>query len=356
MFNYYFMKIKPVMMAGGQGRRLWPLSRQAIPKQLIKLFGTQSLLQRAMKVNASLGRATLIIAKQYQQLVECQLGRLNHQVDFIIEPIGKDTASCTIMAAMQAKSQGYEAMILLPTDHDIEDIDGYNATIAQAINYVSIWGICLIGTKPRLASPEYGYIKTEQLLAKGVYKAERFIEKPILPKAEDYLQQSNYFWNLGIYIVNIDFILAQCQIWQKDLFNQVEKAFHCAIVDSNKLIIALEDYQCIVPISLDYAVIEKIPQMIMIEAGFKWYDLGNYSSLWEACEKDASNNYCEGDVINIETTNSYIKTSGKLTVVIGVDDLVVVNSDDALLIVHKAKIAKMNQLMTIMSKNKRPEL
>ncbi|WP_342259960.1 mannose-1-phosphate guanylyltransferase [Candidatus Tisiphia endosymbiont of Metellina segmentata] len=350
------MKVKPVIMAGGLGTRLWPLSRQMQPKQFIKIFKNLSSIQKTLITNRTLGKPTLIIAKEYELIAKEQLRELNIEADLIIEPMPKNTASCAIISAIQAKNNGYDTVILLPSDHYIHDIDKYLITINESLNYVAKFGICTIGIKPSFANTEYGYIKINKLLADRTYNTQQFVEKPTLQQAQNYLTNGKYFWNSGIFIFNIDFILEQAKLWQKELFKHVYDAYYFATKDHNNITLALEPYLYITPISLDYAIIENISQMIMIEANFSWNDIGNWHSLWQIQKEDITNNYCEGDVINIDSTNSYISSNNKLTAVIGVDNIIIINTEDALLIVNKSRVEKIKQLVMEMTEMGRKEV
>lgn len=351
------MKIKPVIMAGGLGTRLWPLSRQMQPKQFIKIFENFSLIQKTLITNRTLGKPTLIIAKDYELIAKEQLRELNIEADLIIEPMAKNTASCAIISAIQAKNDGYDTVILLPSDHYIHDVDNYLDTINKSLNYLAKFGICTIGIRPSFANTEYGYIKIKKLLANGIYKTQQFVEKPNLQQAKNYLEENGkYFWNSGIFIFNIDFILEQAKLWQKELFKHAYDAYSFATKDHNNIILALEPYLHITPISLDYAIIENISQMIMIEANFSWNDIGSWYSLWQMQKKDVTNNYCEGDVINIDSTNSYISSNNKLTAVIGIDNIIIINTKDALLIANKSEIGKIKQLVIEMTEIGRKEI
>jgi mannose-1-phosphate guanylyltransferase len=331
------MKIKPVIMAGGQGTRLWPLSRQISPKQFIKIFDNKSLIQKTLINNNSLGKPTLIILEQNEVIVTEQLRELDIEADLIIEPIAKNTAPCALVSAILAKNDGYDTVILLPADHYIDKVEQYLATIRKSLRYVTKFGICTIGIRPNFANSQYGYIKIDKLLEDGIYKTKKFIEKPNFQKAQYYLKSNKYFWNSGIFIFNVDFIIEQFKLHQKAIFNYVYEAFSCATKSAakwynNAIKLPLEPYLCFDSISLDYAIMENIKQMIMLEADFNWSDLGNWHSLWQFQEKDLTDNYCEGDIIKIDTTNSYISSNNKLTALIGIDNLIIVNTDDALLI------------------------
>ncbi len=350
------MRIKSVIMSGGFGTRLWPLSRQNSPKQFIKLFDHLSLMQRTIINNSSFGKPTLVFNKEHEQMVKEQVEELGIEADFIIEPLARNTAAAAITSAIQAPNNGYEVVILLPADHYIDNIDKYLGTIKKCLRYVSKFGICTIGVKPDSPNIEYGYIKVQKLLADRIYKATNFIEKPSLLKAQSYLEDGQYFWNSGIFIFNIDFILNQTKLWQKKLFMSAYNALYYGTKTEDHVHLALKPYVCMQRISLDEALIENLNQMVMVCADFSWYDIGSWDKLWQMQEKDLRGNYCHGDVIKVDTTNSYIHSSGKLSVVIGVDNLVVVNTKDALLVVEKSKMEELKPVILKMIEKGRVEV
>lgn len=350
------MKIKAIIMSGGFGARLWPLSRQNFPKQFMQLFDHFSLMQRTIINNSSFGKPTLVFTKEHEQIVRIQVEELGVEADFIIEPLAKNTAAAAITSAIQAKHNGYETVILLPADHYIDNIDKYLGTIKKCLRYVSKFGICTIGIKPDSPNIEYGYIKVQKLLADRIYKATHFVEKPTLLKAQDYLEEGQYFWNSGIFIFNIDFILNQTKLWQKKLFMYAYNALYYSTKYTNHIELALKPYVCIQPMSLDKAIIQNINQMVMVCADFSWQDLGNWDGLWQMQPKDALGNYCKGDVIKVDTNNSYIYSQDKLTVVIGIDDIIIVNTKDALLVVKRSKIDQIKPVILQMANKGRVEV
>lgn len=350
------MKIKSVIMAGGVGSRLWPLSRQNYPKQFVKLLDNFSLMQRTIINNISFGQPTLMIIKEYEEIVKNQLTELGVEADLIIEPLGRNTAACAIISAIAAKQDNYEIIILLPCDHYIDNIDKYLQTISKCLKYVSKFGVCTIGIQPDRPDTEYGYIKTNQWMEEGVYQANNFIEKPNLLQAQTYLQDEQYFWNSGIFIFSVDFILEQAKLWQKKLFTHSYNALNKATRTNNNIMLALKPYLRIKPISLDYAIIQNINQMVMVRGDFSWCDLGNWYRLWQMQHKDTLNNYYEGDIIQVDTTNSYLHSKDKLTVVVGVDNLIIINTNDALLIVKKSKVEQVKQLVLQMTRGGREEI
>lgn len=344
-------------MAGGKGSRLWPLSRQSFPKQFIAINDEHSLMQKTLISNCSFGKPTLITTQEYSSIAKEQISTLNIDVDFIIEPIAKNTAICIIVSVIQAKKDGYNMVLLLPSDHYIDDNSRYLRTIEGALHYAAKFGICTIGITPDFPNTEYGYIKIKEQIAEGVYNTGRFIEKPNVQLAQSYIHDDHhqYFWNSGIYICNIDYIIEQYELWQIALLKCAYDALYTS-EERDSLLLSNLSYTNIRPISFDYAIVENIPQMIMVTAQFKWSDLGNWRSLWDMQEKDAEGNYCQGDVISLDTKNSYITSDNKLTAVVGMDNAIVINTEDALLVAGKSHANKIKLLINYMAKIGRKEL
>lgn len=345
------MKVKPVIMAGGSGKRLWPLSSENKPKQFKKILGEQTLLQQTLIRNKFLGQPAIITSKKYELVTKEQAAEVNIDIELIIEPMQKNTAVCAIVAALLAKMQGFDILVLLPSDHYIEDNKSYLDTITTALSYVKNYGICTIGVSINAVNSEYGYIKTGVSIERNLYRTECFIEKPVFEKAKEYFQNSGYFWNSRIFIYDINFFLNLAMNLQPKLFSIAIDAFNGAFKDKNTMIINDNAYNEIEAISLDNAIMEYISNIAMIKANFTWSDLGTWHSLLQIKQQNIEDNYCEGNVIVSNTTNSFISSDNKLTTVIGLDNIVVIDTINGLLVADKSKITEIKELTTRISKN-----
>jgi mannose-1-phosphate guanylyltransferase len=308
------MRILQVIIAGGYGTRLWPLSSVKYPKQFIKAKNGISLLQETLMRNQKLHTTTtvIIVAGEHQSIARAQIDELGIEACLILEYIKKNTAPATIIASLKGKMENYDTIILLPSDHYIRNDEQYINTINLALTYVQKSGLCIIGVKPTCPNTEYGYIKVGKMIDLGIFETEQFIEKPPLLQAQTFLSQNEYFWNSGIIIYNIDHMLEQAKIIQNGLFLHVKKYFDYKYPDQYKCqsqdhVDILQDsaiesvyrsqtgvnleaaksnkigydlYDKIEDISIDRAILEKISKMILIEASFDWTDLGSWSSLW----------------------------------------------------------------------------
>jgi len=340
------MKIKPVIMAGGSGKRLWPLSSGDKPKQFKKILGDLTLLQQTLIRNKFLGQPAIITSKKYELITKEQAAEIDVEIELITEPLQKNTAVCAIITALSARVQGFDILVLLPADHYIEeDNANYFSTITKAINYVDKYGICTVGVSINAISAEYGYIKTGVSIEENIYQTDYFIEKPVFEKAKEYFQNSGYFWNSGIFIYDINFFLNLAMNLQPDLFSIAENAFNSAIKNKNTIAINDDAYNEIEAISIDNAIMEYISGMVMIKADFAWNDLGTWHSLLQVKHRNINDNYCEGNVVTSNTTNSFISSNNKLTTVIGLDNVMVIDTMNGLLVADKSKITEIKELI-----------
>ncbi|MCC8368503.1 MAG: mannose-1-phosphate guanylyltransferase [Rickettsia endosymbiont of Oxypoda opaca] len=350
------MKIKPVIMAGGQGTRLWPLSCSINPKQFLKTLTESSLLQKTLIRNKFFGMPLVITGDRHEFITKEQAAEINTEIELITEPLAKNTAMCAVITALAAKNNGFDTVILLPSDHYISDEEKYLTTINKALSYVEKWGICIIGIPIDRPNTEYGYIKAETLIAENIYQTSHFIEKPSLEQVHNYIQNGRYFWNSGIFIYNIDFLLNHMCKFQPDLWDIAQNALNSATKNANTTKLDLEIYNKAKAVSIDHAIIEHIAKMVMVKANFAWNDLGTWHSLWQIKQKDITDNYCEGNVIISDTTNSYISSDSKLTTVVGLDNIIVINSKNGLLVADKSKAAEIKQLVMQMEEYRQKEV
>lgn len=340
------MKIKPVIMAGGFGTRLWPLSLNSYPKQFIKIFEGLSLLQKTLIRNKSFAKPILLINHEHKSIVIGQIRDLGIEVDLIIEPTQKNTAPCAIIAALVSKAEGFDRVLLLPSDHEISDIENYLQVVARASYYAESM-IVTIGIKPEFIHTGYGYIKSGQSIGDRIYKVEQFIEKPNETAAAHYVSQQNYFWNSGIFLYSPDVMIEQARSQHPILFNNVQNSLIFGVRDKDKYIITLDQrlYSSIENISLDYAIMEHAKEIALIEANFNWDDLGSWASLWRISSKDPQNNVTLGNVVVRDVTNSYVRSCKKVITVVGLDNIIVVETEDALLVANKSKSEEIKDIV-----------
>lgn len=332
-------------MTGGIGSRLWPLSNPSYPKQFSQRFDNLSMLQKTLLRNKVFGKPIVFSNIEYKDIVLKQANEINIDIDLVLEPCMKNTTPCAIIASSIAQEQGFKYILLLPVDHHIEDknksdnnIDSkYIEEIKKAIKYASD-SVVALGIKPSFANVSYGYIEVEELIDQQIYKAIKFIEKPNIHEANNIFQNPKYFWNLGIFIYDVAFMLKQATLIQSRICQLSLESYRQAEKIKNIIKLSYKPYEQMTSISLDFAIMEHLSNLFLVEVDFVWYDLGNWNSLWTLSEKDEQNNHFVGDVTASSVTNSYVISENKPTALLGLDNIVVVNTDNIIFIADKSRI------------------
>jgi len=332
-----------VILAGGSGSRLWPLSREMYPKQLLKLTGENSLFQSTfLRLTDVIPAKNIITITNDMHLpeIKVQLEELDKKEEYkaIGEPAGRNTAPAIGLAALLIQNNFAEknsdpVIFVTPSDHLIQNNEAFLNAVREGIKLAEDGYIVTFGIKPSKPETGYGYIKTftDEKLSNDGYKVDEFKEKPDFETAKKYLEAGNYFWNSGIFMFKASTILKEMQIHSPDVFTGLNK------LDLTKDFIEKEVYISIPSISIDYAVMEKSDKIALIPVDCGWNDLGSWESIYDAMDKDANQNYTKGNVISIDTQDSYIYSSSKLVSTIGVKNLVIIETEDAILICDKSR-------------------
>jgi len=332
------MPIHPVILSGGSGTRLWPLSRKLYPKQLLALTSENSLLQETLgRVSGEIFEAPLIICNsEHRFSVAEQVRELELNVrDIILEPIGRNTAPAAAIAAMTLRGPDKDAMILLlPSDHLIGNQEAFQkaietATIAAKEGYLVTFGI-----KPGGPETGYGYIQsgTEMSVAPGCFTVERFIEKPDAQNAAKMIAAGGHAWNSGIFLFKASAYLEELEALQPELYAACEKSLASSIDDLDFTRIEVDAFQACPAISIDYAVMEHTRHACVVPVDMGWSDIGSWSELWKVSNKDDQDNVIIGDVFAEDTTGSYLRTYNKMIATIGLKDMVIVDTGDTVLV------------------------
>lgn len=348
--------IVPVILSGGSGTRLWPLSREAYPKQFLPLVGDDTMLQATWKRVASIaGAAPIVVANQEhrfmaaEQLRECKV----MPQALILEPVGRNTAPAIAIAALQALANGDDALLLvLPSDHVVRNEAAFHAAVKQAAIAAEAGKLVTFGIVPTAPETGYGYIKAAA--GDGVRAVDRFVEKPDLATAEQYVASGEYFWNSGMFLFKASRYLKELEALQPAILAACRQALDKAARDNDFIRLDAEAFAASPNDSIDYAVMEKTADAAVVPLDAEWNDVGSWSALWEVSDKDADGNACHGDVIALDCKNSYAY-GNRLIAMVGLQDIVVVETDDAVFVGHKDRVQDVKEIVGQIKRDGRSE-
>jgi len=328
------VSICPVIMAGGSGTRLWPLSRAAHPKQFLRLHGEDTMLQTTAKRLSGLDiQSSIIICnEEHRFFVAEQLREIDKLGSIILEPIGRNTAPAIALAALTAKDD--PLLLVLAADHVIQNEAAFSAAVTLAIPLAEAGNLVTFGITPNEPNTGYGYIKRGNAVGSG-FEVAKFTEKPSSDVAKDYFSSGDYYWNSGMFLFRASNYLEELKKFRPDILEQCEASVMEVEADLDFLRINKETFESCPAESVDYAVMEKTSRAVVVPMDAGWSDIGSWSSLWDISEKDGEGNATHGDVVLHNTHNSYVRTDDKLVAAIGVDDLVIVATKDTLMVAHK---------------------
>lgn len=322
--------MKSIILAGGSGSRLWPLSREEYPKQLLSFDKEQSLLQKTFNRLCTFSKPADIVTvtniKHYSN-IKLQLNKIDSSNVVIGEPFGRNTAPAIASTLQCFIQQGCEddVVLIVPSDHLIKDIDGFNKTVEQGKELAEQGYIVTFGIKPTYPETGYGYIKTEKALSVG-YKVEKFVEKPNFETAKKYLDSGNYYWNGGIFMGKISTFLNEFKKYASDIY------MHLGKLDfSNSTQINFSVYEKMPSISIDYAIMEKSDKIALVELQSDWNDLGSWQSIFNVKEKDENGNVLTGKVVVDNVKNSFIYSQKEVVAVSSLENIILVETEDAIM-------------------------
>ncbi|WP_019277568.1 mannose-1-phosphate guanylyltransferase/mannose-6-phosphate isomerase [Vibrio coralliilyticus] len=349
-------KILPVVMAGGSGSRLWPMSRTHFPKQFLSLTGEASMLQETINRLKGLEHlpSCLICNQEHRFLVAEQLNQMNiPHGGIILEPVGRNTAPAVALAAFKAIQAGDDPLLLvLAADHLIKDTEAFQRSVEEATSLANEGYLVTFGIVPTAAETGYGYIKRGQGHTGSLaFDVNSFVEKPDLETAKNYLKEGSYYWNSGMFMFKASKFLSELKLFRPDIYKVAERSLAGASVDLDFIRIPEKEFSQCPDDSIDYAVMEKTQRAKVVPMDAGWSDVGAWSSLWEVAEKDESGNVLSSDVISINSKNNYVLAPKRLVATIGVSDLVIVDTEDALLVAKRDEVQKnkavVNQLKSL---------
>ena len=356
------MKIVPVILSGGSGTRLWPLSRQHYPKQFLPLLGNKSMFQQTMlrlKGVDDLTDPVIVCNENHRFLVAEQLNQIGiKNAAIILEPIGRNTAPAIAAAAMQISSdidKKNSIMLVLSADHQINDTDEFLKTINIARIYAKNGRLVTFGIVPNSPNTGFGYINYIEGLNSEVSEVKKFVEKPDQKTAESYLKDGCYLWNSGMFMFDPSQLIIELSSHCLEVVNAVKKSFDTATKDLDFIRLEPKFFESSPNDSIDYALMEKSNNVVVIKLDAGWSDVGSWESLYEISEKDKNGNVLKGDIFAEETYNTYIDSGSNFIATIGVTDLVIVDTPDATLIANKDQSHKVQKIVKNLQSTDREE-
>lgn len=353
--------IVPVILSGGSGTRLWPLSRKMHPKQLLPLLHETSLLQdTANRFNSSsdIKHAIVICNEDYRFMVAEQIRQSSlDSVDIILEPFGRNTAPAIALAALNAIENDEDPVLLvLPSDHDIGNVEAFLQAVKLGESRSEQGSLVTFGVVPDSPETGYGYIKAGDQLIENCFAVDRFVEKPDATTAEQYISEGDYYWNSGMFMFKASKYLEVLEKHSLDIFDACKKAYSGSSKDMDFVRIDANAFEQCRSDSIDYAIMEKVDNAEVIPVDIGWSDVGSWSALHDLGDVDEMNNTIIGDVESEASNNCYIRSENRLVVTLGVDDLIVVDTDDALLVAHRDKVQDIKTVVEKLHNDGREEV
>jgi len=350
----------PVIIAGGVGSRLWPLSRRFFPKQFMSFGKEFSLFQETFnRLNAIPHMEPFVVCnEEHRFLVKEQLSSINiDNYKILLEPEGRNTAPAVAVAAFNAVSDGADPLLLvLPSDHFIRDIKSFEKCIKAAIPLAEADRIVTFGVNPSRLETGYGYIEIGDEVIAGCYEIASFVEKPNPVLAKQFLEDGRHLWNSGIYLLKASVYLAELKRFRSDIYGVCKEAVEKQIVDGVFVRPEPDVFRSCETESIDYAVMEKTKLGAVTRMDSNWSDLGSFESVYEVAKKNEEGNFIFGDVVTKDSSNSYILSDGKLVAALGIDNLVIINTKDVVLVANKNEVQKIKSIVEDLKNKNRNEI
>ncbi|OBW95287.1 mannose-1-phosphate guanylyltransferase/mannose-6-phosphate isomerase [Gallibacterium salpingitidis] len=350
----------PVIMAGGSGSRLWPLSRSMFPKQFLSLDDKNSLTMLQATLDRVQNMSTLdpiiITNEQHQFITAEQLREYGTKSKIILEPVGRNTAPAIALAAFESIKNGDDPILLvLAADHIVLNKESFQQSIKYAIPQAEQGKLVTFGIVPTAPETGYGYIHRGQLISEEAYEVEEFVEKPNLEIAKEYVASKNYYWNSGCFMFKATTYLAELKKFSPEIYNSCELAYQKTTFQSDFIFINKEGFLKCPSDSVDYAVMEKTDKAVVVPMDAGWSDVGSWSALWEVSDKDKNQNVHRGDVITNNSSGCYIYAPNKLVAAVGLENIVIVDTKDAVLVADRSKVQEVKQIVEKLKSEDRRE-
>ena len=365
--------VQPVVLSGGSGTRLWPLSREKYPKQLLSLVGEDSLLQATVRrvtgtPGVSLTAPMVVCNEEYRFVIAEQLRLLGESGTVVLEPCGRNTAPALTLAALAASKDGADPVLLvMPADHVITNVAAFQDVVSRGAALADAGAVVTFGITPDAPETGYGYIQTGEVFGSADEAARsiaRFVEKPDLATAQSYLDAGNYLWNSGLFMMRASVWLSALGVCRADILAACQSAWEVGQTDGEFVRVGKELFAACPSDSIDYAVMERIaantssstlPAGVVLPLNAGWSDVGAWDALWQVLPKDGSGNVAQGDVLLQDCENTLALSEGRLVACVGVRDLVVVETADAILVSHKDTTQDVKKIVDQLKAQKRPE-
>ncbi|OYY69223.1 mannose-1-phosphate guanylyltransferase [Sphingomonas sp. 28-63-12] len=346
--------IIPVILSGGAGTRLWPMSRPDLPKQMLALTAAETMLQLTAQRTAGNDRfsAPIIVANaRHADLVEAQLDAINVKPRaLILEPVGRNSAPAIALAAIAAGS-GHRALLVMPSDHVIDDVAAFHTAIERARPIVEQGWLVTFGIDPHAPDTSYGWIKTGERIGKGVHKVLHFIEKPPLDRAATMLAAGDHYWNGGIFLFRADVYLAALAAHAPSMLAAAQRAMDTAERDGTRITPDATAFGASPAQSIDYAVMEKADQVAVVPVCMGWSDVGSWDALHALSPHDTKGNSIQGDVVVLDSSNCLVRSDGVRIATVGLSNMIVVASGNDVLIVPRGRSQEVKRLLEAMKKS-----
>ncbi len=355
------MNFYPVILTGGAGSRLWPVSREFYPKPLLPLFGERTLLQdTAARLDGLNGihNPLFVCNEEHRFMVAEQLRSLGKEAEAImLEPEGRNTAPALTVAALYLAEKAADAvMVVMAADHVIPDADAFTAAVAQAGELAGQGYVVTLGVTAAKPETGYGYIQRGEAIEDSAgYRVDRFVEKPDLATAQGYLDAGSYYWNSGIFVLRADCWLEEIAAYQPDILAACRASMAESTRDSDFVRVDKQAFLASPADSIDYAVMEKTGKAAVVPMTTGWSDVGSWSSIWEVSERDGQGNVCKGDVLTHDTSNSLFRAQSRCLAVVGLDNVVVIETSDAVLVADKNKCQDVKAIVSRLKQDDREE-